>query len=285
MFLFVDKILRLSQPEAIRGLFHIKPSNPYLYLNSDNQYELPLSIVGEAVGQLCGWYVAKVSQFKLMAVAGVVRGIHSFAAPLSNDCLELEVAVLNLDLDAKRVCYSGRAFVNGQLILSIEESLAPLVDAELFKNKQHVATLYNELLKGESLSYACEKVNYAECFHYDELIYQSDNLLQGYKKISEQLLCFDDHFPCRPVYPLSLLLQNKLEMGLKLIKKLIGNNNVSLDKIMINQVKIGDFINPGDVIQTVCQLKENTDDRYCMQFKTSKKNKRVSTADIVFQCN
>ena len=207
----------------------------------------PSCLVAEAVGQLAAWVaMAKVS-FRGRPVAALANETRFHGAVRPGDRLELGVEIDSCDDDA--VAYAGWARVNGALVIELVDCLGPMLPVEEFDSPTALAARL-ELLRGTGAApgrfqgVVAPRIVPGETVHGDTM---AGDTSPG-KAISAQLHVpaaapfFGDHFPRRPVFPATLLLDAQIGMAMQLAAP--GHVPARM-----THVKMRSFIAPGDVLQ------------------------------------
>ena len=116
-FSFVDRIASVHDGRQIRGRYVI-PSQ---------RGDFPLSLAGEAVGQLAAWAAMAAVNFAQRPVAGLAGSIELLGEPRAGQVLELAA---NLEhVDAESVEYTGTAHVDDTLVIRLTDCVGPMVPA------------------------------------------------------------------------------------------------------------------------------------------------------------
>src|SRR3990167_3678192 len=143
-FLFVDRIIKLNEGKSICGIKNITHDDAFL----DNSFSKPnfyFSIVGETLGQLAAWNIMQHSDFKLRPVAGIFASIRFYRPAFVGETLFLEANIDSLQENAAN--YHGKAYVNGELVLSLDNALAPMLRMETFIDSILVRYQFNQIYR------------------------------------------------------------------------------------------------------------------------------------------
>src|SRR5262245_23611255 len=119
-FSFVDRITDLEPGKRARGRYAVPVSVS----------RFPPTLVAESIGQLAAWAAMAHIDFRRRPVAGLAAEtrLHHGVAPGST----LDLAVDLQRCDDEAVAYSGRASVDGTLVLELIDSLGPMLPVEEF---------------------------------------------------------------------------------------------------------------------------------------------------------
>lgn len=278
-FLFVDHIESETE-NTITGRRVISPDEPYLIKGVDKRDMLIPSLIGEAIGQLAGWKAMSLVDFDSRFVAGVVEEVQILGDAFVDDTLQLTVDISSID--EQRVQYDGHAFVNNKLIFSVKNSIGPKLPVEDFIDKNTVIEQYLELKSKQKVintqngsseispqSYLFDTVSN---FHENAVVV-AEKTLKG----SEPYL--RDHFPKKPVLPLTILLHAKVQLAESYINTY---TNISPKKITARKIKMGYFIEPGESIRTEMRIKTLSHESITFTFKTMRDEKRVCVCELTF---
>ena len=275
-FLFVDQIKEVNTELRATGIKKVTGSDLFLLPDeaSKRHYIAP-ALIGEAIGQLASWIVLKNSDFQWRAVGGVIQKIEMDTHAYVGDSVQLNAHLDTLDLDSHMVVFSGTAYVGDRCILTIKQALAPLLPLTDFNDREEVMARF-DALQNDCAAGDADPTSGARYFAYDtvELALDTPSLVAKKNILPEPYL--DDHFPNRPVFPLSMLLQGSLHLG----EQLVGSLNLDRRATLrgFSKVKISDFIEPGDRIRTELSLRSQSDDQLTLICSTKKGEKVVARA-------
>lgn len=289
-FLFVDQILNRDHPQKITGVKHITPDDPFLCkIPESDQYCFIPTLVGETVGQLAAWHVMQQNHFTLRPVAGVVAEAILHRSAYVGETLLLECEIVSHDEVA--VEYHGHASVNGELVFTINGAIGPMLPMNQFIDKKVVQQQFLEIDRPGSMEdlhfYPQDSVMTATMCQ--EYLMQFDKIYdihpkqscKAFKKISRSSPYFADHFPNKPVLPLTVLLECKRQLAQDF---LFASEWFSKYRLLrMEKIKMSDFVQPGAVIQTELLVKKVTQDQLVLHLRTFLPNKRVCVVDLVYQ--
>lgn len=289
-FLFVDQILNRQHPQKITGVKHITPDDPFLCkIPESDQYCFIPTLIGETVGQLAAWHVMQQNQFSLRPVAGVVAEAILHRPAFVGQTLLLECDIVSHDEVA--VEYHGNASVNGQLVFSVNGAIGPMLPMEQFIDKKIVQQQFLEIDRPGSLEdlhfYQADSLVHSgasqEYFMQFDGVYdmQAKKSCKAFKKISRSSGYFADHFPNKPVLPLTVLLECKRRLAQEFLLASGWFSHYQLLKM--EKIKMSDFVQPGDVIQTELIVKKVSDEQLVLHLRTFLPNKRICVVDLVYQ--
>lgn len=289
-FHFVDQILELIPGQKAVGLKHVTPAD--FYLTNDRVQQKPVlisCIVGEAIGQLCSWNVIKATDGRRRSVAGIVSAVKVYGQAELGDTILLEVTIEQLEDDA--VTWHGRASVRGQVIVEVLSSVGPCLPMENFNEisevLQHLQIIERPQVKREAvLGVAIPIIHFhdaAPYVQYDQIIDKQPGLhLTALKNVSMLAPYFKDHFPRKPVLPVSILLECNLQLGQIFLKDLCSDKNALFIPRQVSRIKISEFIQPGDTFITHVSLKQQSENAISLQFKSEINGKRFCVCEAEF---
>ncbi|MEM1243189.1 MAG: hypothetical protein AAGG80_00025 [Pseudomonadota bacterium] len=292
-FLFVDRIFDLKPTISTLGIKHITPSDDYLVHKPGQKPSILSCILGEAIGQLCSWNIIKASDFKLRLVGGIVKEVNIYADAYLGESVILENKIDVLDLQNQVTHFSGIARVGDKKILEVKDGLGPLLPVAEFGDSENVKQQLKVLWRPGELPTPCEFQLTEETFspklnpyvNYDRIIHWENNVsVVAEKLISQSAPYFADHFPGRPVLPLSFLLECTLQLGYRFIAasdKLIDINQWQVKQVQ--RIKMMEFVEPGDIVRTTIKVLDKTPTHISLNFIATVENKRVCVAKAFYE--
>ena len=235
-FSFVDRITELVPGKHAKGRFPIPADIA--------RFQSPLAI--EAAGQLAAWVAMAHLDFRIRPVAGVAGDIRFGRAIRPGTVLDLSVDIDQCDEQA--VIYTAWAHVEGVEVIRLGHSLGPMLPMEDFDDPQAVRSRF-ELLCGAGATGG----QYRGVGQHDlEIV----DLVPGHSVRAmlrvppRDTPFFSDHFPRRPVFPGTLLLDAQIEVSLQAAA---GSRhwgpNPDIGAVSVPETKIRSFISPGDAVE------------------------------------
>ncbi len=265
-FSFVDRITR-REGSRVEGHFAIPLG-----------VHFPASLMAEAVGQLAAWSAMAQLDFVHRPVAGLAGAVHYYQLPRPGATLQLQADIERCDAEA--VAYSGKAFIDGQLALELQDSVGPMLPMEEFDAPQALRADFHTLLGAGAAVGRFGGVPLPELLD-----------LQG--QPGERLgatLCvpaaadapyFADHFPRRPVFPGTLLMDALATLSLQLVRQsglLAAAGDLVTPKV--SQVKIRAFTAPGARLQLEAVLQDIDPLRARLKVSARSDDKTIASARI-----
>jgi len=286
-FLFVDRILYSVPGERINGIKHITADDHYLSQDDNGRFYFPSSFVGETLGQLAAWNVMKSGNFTKRPVAGVAACATLYRPAYVGDTLLLESVIDSLD-DVV-VQYHSIARVGNEIIFTIDGALGPLLPMEDFINEDEVRRQYAELDRpGEwsnVSSMSLESLNLnpqrsATSFSFDAILSSDPGVrLSAVKKISRAASYFPDHFPNKPVLPMTVLLECQLNLAREFIKRAAFEKSYVAREL--RRIKMNEFVYPGDVVTCSLSVKSQDESALVLSFRNEVEGKRVCVMELL----
>ncbi|QDP71675.1 hydroxymyristoyl-ACP dehydratase [Legionella israelensis] len=291
-FLFVDRIVQLQPGESIKGIKHITPDDAFLSSDEQDRFYFVPSLIGETLGQLAAWNVMLHNQFQARPVAGVVASARLHRPAYVGETLLLESYIDCLD--AQAVQYHSVARVSQETVFTIEGALGPLLSMDDFIDQELVRRQFSEINRPgdwETISHNPSEMNnikkpQAHChlttsLRFDHIL----SLMPGHsvtaeKRISRMAGYFDDHFPRKPVLPMTVLLECKLNLAKDFIQQSHYANQYQFKEL--RRVKMNEFVHPGDVLLCEAKIKQQGEEELILNFRSTVSGRRVCVAEAVF---
>jgi len=234
-FSFVDRIFAHAPGATVRGRYTI-PSRATRF---------PPSLAAEAVGQLAAWAAMSSLDFRVRPVAGLA-GETRFGRPFGpGDTLDLEV-----DLESATdsdVAYSGRALVGGETALVLEHALGPMLPATDFDDIDALRADFLTLTTTGAPSGRFGGVPPPD-LAIDDL--ETGRRAKGTLAIPADAPYFADHFPRKPVYPATLLMD-----ALGLLATTAAGDGARVTGMQ--DVKVRVFMPPGETLAATVDLADD----------------------------
>ncbi|HSD49840.1 MAG TPA: hypothetical protein VLG48_00420, partial [Candidatus Methylomirabilis sp.] len=216
----------------------------------DRLDEFPGCLVAEAVGQLAAWAAMAALAFRRRPVAGLAGRVE-FSGPVRpGQNLDLAVELESCDPDA--VAYRGWASVEGSPVLQLSHCVGPMLPMEEFDDC-HAVQDHFELLCGAGATPG----RFPGLTIPEPLLAEASppGGLRAALQIPRSAPFFADHFPRRPVFPGSLLLDAKMRLALHFA----GRHLPPVERIPfvyshMSDVKLRAFLSPGQRVEFDARL-------------------------------
>jgi 3-hydroxymyristoyl/3-hydroxydecanoyl-(acyl carrier protein) dehydratase len=226
-FSFVDRITLIEGTTRVCGLYTI-PTDVSRF---------PVSLVAEAIGQLAAWVAMSVVDFSHRPVAALAGDTRMHLLPRAGDTLELIVDIESCD--AESIQYRGRALVAGQLVLELSDTLGSMLDIDEFDAPEALRADFSLLTTTGRVPGAFKGVPPPEL---EDIAGEDQQRLEARLHVPAHADFFLDHFPLRPVFPATLMLDAQLQLAQRLAEIQSGGP-VRVQRI--TNVKVRAFTAPG----------------------------------------
>jgi len=236
----------------------------------------PASLMAEAVGQLAAWSAMAQLDFAHRPVAGLANAVHYHALPHPGCTLQLQADIERCDAEA--VAYSGKAFVDGRLALELQDSVGPMLPMDEFDAPEAVRADFHTLMGGGVAPGRFGGVP-EPVFHDLQLV--PGERLSATLQVPESAPYFEDHFPRRPVFPGTLLMDALATLSLQLVQQSAPQAGAFATE-KVAQVKIRSFTAPGTRLALEAVLQDIDAQRARLKVAARSEDKTVATARIEF---
>ncbi|MGH6623890.1 MAG: 3-hydroxyacyl-ACP dehydratase FabZ family protein [Burkholderiaceae bacterium] len=239
-FTFCDRIVDHVPAKSARALFLIPEGIP----------GFPPSLVAEATGQLAAWVSMKHIEFRGRPVAALAGETRFFGAVAPGQTLELEVEVESCDDEA--VAYSGRACVDGRTVLELQDCVGPMLPQIEYDDPADLARQF-ELLSGAGApSGRFKGVSLPPL----TVLSTDATTRRARLDVPIEAAFFGDHFPRRPVFPATLMLDRLISVASDMLRSSTPTSS-SWYPVRTRNVKVRDFVLPGQSVELVAELSGN----------------------------
>lgn len=288
-FLFVDRILSLEPGGKTLGIKHVTPDDYYLTQDTATARRCFIpTLVGETVGQLAAWNAMVSCDFTKRPVAGLAD-----FARLHRPVYVGETLILSSELtkvDEAMVQYTAEARVGDALVFELS-ALGPMLPMEDFIDHALVQQQFEELNRpGELcdafLSDPLEEASFSidprvtALVHFDRVLTHEPGVsITAEKRITRAAAYFPDHFPKKPVLPMTILLECIMNLGRAFTHE-AGFDAVYHVREM-RRIKMNDFVAPGDNLTTQMTVKSHKDGVLVLLCRVSRFEKRVCLLELV----
>ena len=154
--------------------------------------------------------------FAYRPVAGLASAVHYHQLPQPGGTLQLQADIERCDAEA--VAYSGKAFIDGRLALELVDSVGPMLPMDEFDEPEAVRADFHTLLGAGATPGRFGGVPLPEL---------QDLQVEPGERLGAMLLVpeaadapyFADHFPRRPVFPGTLLMDALASLSVQLVQR------------------------------------------------------------------
>lgn len=234
-FSFVDRITSVQPGVSARGTYAIPATLK----------EFSSSLVAEAAGQLAAWAVMAAVDFKSRPVAGLAGLVEMLAPVQPGQTLELSAQLESVDAEA--AAYSAAVSVNGSPVLRLHDCVGPMLPVEDFDDPQALRDRFAQISGGGATPGAFGPL---PAMALENLNGEPGQTARATLQVPAEASFFADHFPRRPVFPGSLLMQFKLQLVAQLAAQLplpAGASGWKLESV--SDMKLRAFIPPGEMLE------------------------------------
>jgi 3-hydroxyacyl-[acyl-carrier-protein] dehydratase len=266
-FSFVDRITRQAAGR-IQGQY-VVPAGATRF---------PASLMAEAVGQLAAWSAMAQLDFAWRPVAGLAGEARYFQVPRAGQTLQLEAELQRCDAEA--VAYGGRALLDGRLALELVDCVGPMLPMDEFDAAPALRADFATLLGAGA---PAGRFGGVPAPQISDIEHGPGERVRALLSVPtrDAAALFADHFPRRPVFPGTLLLDALAALALQLAQRapaLQATGSLVLTKVA--QVKIRSFTAPGSQLQLEAELVEADAQRARFKVWARADGKTVATARV-----
>lgn len=264
-FSFVDRITR-REGGRVEGVYTVPPG-----------VRFPASLMAEAVGQLAAWSAMAQLDFAQRPVAGLANAVHYHQLPSPGCKLALQADIERCDAEA--VAYSGKAFIGGKLAMELVDSVGPMLPMDEFDSPEALrADLHTLLGAGAAparFGGVPEPVLHELQAHPGERI----SAVLWVPEAADAPY-FSDHFPRRPVFPGTLLMDALANLSLQLVRQSAPLAGRGVAVTNVGQTKIRAFTAPGARLLLEALLQDIDAQRARLKVSARCGDKAVASARI-----
>lgn len=265
-FSFVDRITEVVPGERARGIYQV-PAGLDAF---------PSALVAEAVGQLAAWASMARLDFRRRPVAGLARETRFLRPVHPGDVLTLEADLESCTDDD--VAYAGRATVAGAVVIALDQCLGPMLPSEDFDDPEALRRDYALLCAAGAPS--------GRFAGLPALAMEPGEVVPGERagatlRVPASAPFFEDHFPRRPVFPATLLLDRLNQLALEAARgafSLRADEALAVSRVL--DVKVRTFTEPGQVLELGAQRVEADDKVWVGRLSARANGKPVATAKL-----
>jgi 3-hydroxymyristoyl/3-hydroxydecanoyl-(acyl carrier protein) dehydratase len=239
-FSFVDRITEYEPGRRARGRYFV-PRDIAAF---------PSCLVAEAVGQLAAWVAMAHIDFRGRPVAALANETRFRTDVRPGSTLTLAVDIESCDEHA--VAYAGRASVGATEAIELIDCLGPMLPVEEFDSPAAMAERF-ELIRGEGA--APGRFKGVAAPHVVRTAGEPGVSAGATLSVPESAPFFGDHFPRRPVFPATLLLDAQIRFALELAAEAaVWPAGTRPIPSRMTHVKMRSFIPPGAVLEIGAEL-------------------------------
>jgi 3-hydroxymyristoyl/3-hydroxydecanoyl-(acyl carrier protein) dehydratase len=280
VFHFVDQILEFDPGRHALGIKRVRSCDTFVRPNAAGVATLLSCIIGEALGQLGAWSVMAAKDFAVRPVAGVVGEVAIIGEAAVGDTILLDTTIDSVTDDA--VFYHATASVDGATVLRLENALGPLLPMEQFNDPKEVRERFARIHhSGDSAGESQTGEGSAAPFDlsFDEILsFEGCKEATAVRTLSGREAFLRDHFPRKPVLPLSLLLESVLQLG----QKVLEDGGARYVPTRARKVKMSRFVEPGSSLVAKVQITDRNAENALLKFRCEVGGERVCVGQAEF---
>jgi 3-hydroxymyristoyl/3-hydroxydecanoyl-(acyl carrier protein) dehydratase len=236
---FVDRVVEFERGARARGTFAIP-----------QQIDgFPAALVAEAVGQLAAWVAMDAVEFRGRPVAALATETRFDRAVQPGQQLQLDVDILSCDDDT--VAYNGRASVDGQDVIALTDCLGPMLPVADFDSPDALREWLN-LLRSEGATPG--RFQGVAPMRVDVSHHEPGVAMRATLDVPADAPFFGDHFPRRPVFPATLLLDALMNLAQRLARDAPAMQGATPQPLRATHVKMRSFIVPSQRLELGAEL-------------------------------
>lgn len=264
-FFFVDRITELESGKHAVGEYRM-PSG---------LRQLPAWLVAEAIGQLASWVGIEKSDFRKRPVAALAGEVMPTHAIVSGETAELRV---DLDrCDGLTIVYRGQAYVDGTLVGELKRCAGAMLRIEEFNDPDLVRERYRRL-RGDGIP-GGGFVDELPRLELSEEGRVSGKQLQAELNVPRFAPFFADHFPRKPVFPATLLIDAEVRVALELAREVVESRaRPHLRLARARNVKVRAFTSPGQTLHLRAAVRSASADTAEVDVSAWSGERRVATS-------
>ncbi len=288
-FLFVDRIILLEPGAKTLGIKHVTPDDYYLTLDETGRRCFVPSLVGETVGQLAAWNVMFSCDFTKRPVAGIVESAKLHRPVYVGETLLLASELQKLD--DTMVQYVAEARVGEEIVFELS-ALGPLLPMDDFIEQNVVRAQFDALNQPAdiaALSFSSEPLpesnilinpSVTSLIQFEKIIaHEAGVSIKAEKLITRAAPYFQDHFPKKPVLPMTILLECIMNLGRTFTREADFEKPYEVQEM--RRTKMKDFVVPGDSVTADLSIKSHKDGVLVLKCRVSRFEKRVCLLELV----
>jgi 3-hydroxymyristoyl/3-hydroxydecanoyl-(acyl carrier protein) dehydratase len=264
-FSFVDRITRLEPGHRIEGRYTVPASAS----------RFPASLMAEAVGQLAAWAAMSQVGFTHRPVAGLAGETRYEGTVEPGQTLDLEADIERCDEEA--IAYGGKASIDGHRVLELIHCVGPMLPMEEFDAPDAVRADFETLIGPGA---PAGRFNGVAAPTIKLIAHVNGEKLRAELHVPSNAPFFGDHFPRRPVFPGTLLMDSLSTLASQLAREAAPLRDAELAPSLVTDVKIRSFTTPGQTLELQVDLQSATTASAQLKLAARAEGKSVATARI-----
>jgi 3-hydroxymyristoyl/3-hydroxydecanoyl-(acyl carrier protein) dehydratase len=230
--------------------------------------------VAEAVGQLAAWVAMAQAEFQRRPVAALSGETRIVGEAAPGEILDLGVEIESCDPDA--VAYAGWARVADAPVLELCRCVGPMLPLEDFDAPEAVRRDFQTLCGPGARPGRFPGITAPDLSLIDRVPGQR---LRAAMHVPVSAPFFGDHFPRRPVFPATLLLDAQIRLAMRLAGETLPPGQ-RLRPARVADVKMRSFILPGHAVEIETGMQSATDGAAELTLAAMVDGKRVATGRL-----
>jgi len=229
--------------------------------------------MAEAVGQLAAWAAMERCGFKRRPVAAIAARVTVRRAPAPGAELNLAVEIESCDETA--IAYNGTAADASGPLLELEGSVGPMMPADEFDDPSELRKYFDQLtttgvVDGLDRSALAEpNLTFGSCI---------EDKVSATLAVPESAAFFADHFPRKPVFPATLL----LDAQVRIVRAIPSLKAARERGFSITDVKVRAFTHPGEILSLEAAVRSRENGTCKIALLGRNQEKKISTAVAEF---
>jgi 3-hydroxyacyl-[acyl-carrier-protein] dehydratase len=212
--------------------------------------------------------------FERRPVAGLAGGIELLGTVRPGQTLELSADIETVDQDA--VAYGGMARADGVPVIRLEHCVGPMAPGADFDDPTALRARFTLLCGAGAAPGAFPGMPSIALERTGGVTGQTARATLQVPAAAE---FFGDHFPRKPVFPGTLLMNKNLELAAALAAEIPPSANDGQWVIKsVSDVKLRAFIPPGQTLEIESKLSERSDTSVVLSVQTRMEKKLVGSA-------
>jgi 3-hydroxymyristoyl/3-hydroxydecanoyl-(acyl carrier protein) dehydratase len=230
-----------------------------------------IGLVAEGVGQLAAWVAMAHAEFRRRPVAALAGETRIVGTAAPGEILDLGVEIERCDPDA--VAYAGWARVTDTPVLELCRCVGPMLPLEEFDAPEAVRGDFETLCGPGARPGRFPGITAPDLSLIDRIPGQR---LRAAMRVPVSAPFFGDHFPRRPVFPATLLLDAQIRLAVQLAGQTLPPGQ-RLRPARVADVKMRSFILPGQAVELEAGMRSATDGAAELTLGATVDGKRVAT--------
>ena len=265
-FSFVDRITEYEPGRRARGRY-VVPRDIAAF---------PSCLVAEAVGQLAAWVAMAHIGFRGRPVAALANETRFHSDVRPGDTLDLAVDIESCDEAA--VAYAGGASVAGTQTIELVDCLGPMLPVEEFDSPEAMAERF-DFIQGKGA--APGRFKGVDTPRFVRIQGEPGVSATATLSVPDSAPFFRDHFPRRPVFPATLLLDSQIRFALQLANEAtFWPAGTRPAPSRMTHVKMRSFIPPGAALDMGAELGPPTGSAAIIKLSARMDGKTAATARL-----